>query len=169
MALLLLVGALATFAWLTANTDPIVNSFKFAGIAITIDETFDEDNAILYPGAEIEKVPVVTVEAGSANSYVYVEIVNGLDPGASIDIDTDNWVLVEENIYRYVSIVNQSDANQDLPALFTEVTVGTNLSNAEIEALAAKTITVRAFAIQSDAITPEAADAEAVNHFNPAP
>lgn len=168
MALLLLVGALATFAWLTANTDPIVNNFKFAGIEIEIGETFDKENAILYPGAEIKKIPVVTVLANSANSYVYVEIVNDLDPGAEIDINTENWKLVEgSNIYRYKNVVSQSDANQNLPALFTTVTVATGLTNVEIEALAGNTITVSAFAIQAAAITLEEANAEAVAHFGP--
>lgn len=167
MALLLLVGALATFAWLTANTDPIVNNFKFAGIEIEIGETFDGENAILYPGAEIEKIPVVTVLANSANSYVYVEIVNGLHPGAEIDINTENWELVEGNIYRYENVVSQSEANQNLPALFTTVRVAKGLTNVEIAALADNTITVSAFAIQADAITLEEANAAAVTHFAP--
>lgn len=167
MALLLLVGALATFAWLTDGTDEIINTFTFANITIELDEEY-EPNSVLYPGAEIDKKPTVTVKADSADSYVYVEIVNGLDPGAEIDINTAIWVPVQGNIYRYVDIVEQDAIDdQDLPELFTTVTVDTELSNQEIEDLAEFTITVRAFAIQADVITLEEANAAAVTHFAP--
>lgn len=165
MALLLLVGALATFAWLTADTDPIVNRFKFAGIEIELDETFYPETAVIYPGAVIPKVPVVTVVADSANSYVYVEIVNDLPIGASIDIDTNNWTLVKDNIYRYKEVVPKAETDQPLPQLFNVVTVETGLSNEQIDAFENKTITISAFAIQSDAITLEDANTEAIAYF----
>ena len=172
IALLLIVGTITTFAWLTDGTDEIKNTFTFANIKIKLEEVYTKDS-VLYPGAKINKVPTVTVLENSANSYVYVKIVNGLvttngDKGATIDIHAD-WVSIGDNVYRYKVEVTQSTTVTALPSLFTTVSVPTDLSNDEIQDISGKTITIKAFAIQSDAITLIDADAAAKEYFYPAP
>lgn len=169
IALLLIVGTITTFAWLTDGTDEIINTFTFANIQIELKEEYTQDS-VLYPGAEIDKKPTVTVKATSADSYVYVKIVNELvttngDKGATIYIHAD-WVSIGENVYRYKEPVTQSTTDTVLTSLFTTVFVPIELSNAEIQDIADNTITIEAFAIQSDAITLPEADFAAKEYFN---
>lgn len=173
--LVLLVGAGATVAWLTA-TDEVSNTFTVGKIAITLDEpNWDEDANKIYPGAAIDKDPTVTVAANSEDCYVYVMVDNQLGaaiPGAiSLDIDTANWISVgasgTETVYRYKDIVDLDDAHdQELPEVFTTVTVDTDaVTEANIGLLNGKAIDVKAYAHQSNAITLADADEAALDHF----
>lgn len=160
--LLLLVGVMySSYAWLTSTPAAKVNQFKFGNIEITLDEDFDADNAILYPGATIEKKPTITVSPNSENTYVYALIDNELGDDVTLNIH-DDWQVVSGSVYRYKNIVEKTTAATVLPSLFTTVVVDTQLNNAEIEALASKKITIKAFAIQSETITLAQADAAAI-------
>ena len=66
LALVLVIGCVAggTVAWLVAKTDPVVNTFTYGDINITLAETTGPDYKII-PGKDIEKDPKVTVTAGS--------------------------------------------------------------------------------------------------------
>lgn len=61
-----------TIAWLTAETDPLVNVFTTSGIQITLEET--EENYFMIPGHDIHKDPVVTVVSGSEECWLFVKI-----------------------------------------------------------------------------------------------
>lgn len=75
LALALIVGVAggATFAWLTAKTDPVVNTFTYGDINITLAETTGSDYKII-PGVDIEKDPLVTVKAGSEACWLFVKV-----------------------------------------------------------------------------------------------
>ena len=85
LAVMLIVGISVggTLAWLTAKTDPVVNTFTVGDINITLTETynFDKDGdgtsdtwtAKLIPGSSYQKDPKVTVKAGSEKCYLFVK------------------------------------------------------------------------------------------------
>lgn len=75
LALALIVGVAggATFAWLTAKTDPVVNTFTYGDINITLEENTGSDYKII-PGVDIEKDPKVTVKAGSEACWLFVKV-----------------------------------------------------------------------------------------------
>lgn len=66
LALVLVIGCAVggTIAWLTAQTDPVVNTFTYGDINIDLKETTGNDYKII-PGVDIEKDPKVTVKANS--------------------------------------------------------------------------------------------------------
>ena len=177
------VGIGGTLAWLTATSEEKVNTFVYAfggetdPITLTLTETF-EQNASVTPGAQIEKVPVLTVGADSVDCYVYAEIDNQFGDIATLDIGTNNWLKVTgtENIYRYKDIVD-TEKGTALPQLFNTVTFSTDLDaddlkgmvnpDAEVEGQLTQTITINGYAIQSDGegMTQDLADGQAKTHF----
>lgn len=62
-----------TIAWLMTKTDPVVNTFTFGNINITLTETTG-DTYKMMPGKTLDKDPVLTVKAGSENCWVFVKI-----------------------------------------------------------------------------------------------
>lgn len=75
LALALIVGVAggATFAWLTAKTDPVVNTFTYGDINIELAETTGDSYKII-PGVDIKKNPKVTVKAGSEACWLFVKV-----------------------------------------------------------------------------------------------
>lgn len=85
LAVMLIVGCTigGTLAWLTAQTDAVVNTFTVGDINITLTETFNTDTnsdgkndawtAKLIPGTAYTKDPVVTVKANSEDCYLFVK------------------------------------------------------------------------------------------------
>lgn len=95
MAAVLLFGAAVggTFAWLTAYTNPLVNTFTKGNVAITLTETGAVNNAQSFkmiPGTTIDKDPKITVKANSEACYVFVKIVETaqLDTYISYEVNT---------------------------------------------------------------------------------
>lgn len=75
LALTLIVGVAggATFAWLTAKSDTVTNTFTYGDINITLGESTGSDYKII-PGVDIEKDPKVTVKAGSEACWLFVKV-----------------------------------------------------------------------------------------------
>ena len=91
---LLVGGAVGgTVAWLSVKTAPVVNTFTYGDINITLDETKldengnpvldDDGNPVrnpegndykMIPGNEITKDPKVTVEAGNEACWLFVKL-----------------------------------------------------------------------------------------------
>jgi len=61
-----------TLAYLT-DRDSEVNEFTVGDVKIRLDETFDEENAVLLPGVDIQKEPTIT-NIGSNDAWVWAEI-----------------------------------------------------------------------------------------------
>ena len=77
VALVLAIGCVigGTLAWLTAKTDPVVNTFTYGDINIELTETKPENQqAKIIPGVDIEKDPKVTVKANSEACWLFVKI-----------------------------------------------------------------------------------------------
>lgn len=62
-----------TMAWLTAESDAVVNTFTKSDINISLEESDDLDLKMI-PGYTITKDPKVTVKAGSEKCYLFVEV-----------------------------------------------------------------------------------------------
>ena len=75
LALVLVVGCAVggTIAWLTATTEPVVNTFTYGKIKIELTETTGNAYKII-PGVNISKDPKVTVIGGSEACWLFVKV-----------------------------------------------------------------------------------------------
>lgn len=71
--LLVAVSVAGTVAYLTATTDPVINTFTKSNVDITLTETTGETYKMV-PSVDITKNPRVTVKAGSEACFVFVKI-----------------------------------------------------------------------------------------------
>lgn len=72
--MILLIGAVgATIAWLTDETDEVVNTFTTSDINITLTENTGE-NYKMVPGYDISKDPMTKVVAGSEECFLFVKL-----------------------------------------------------------------------------------------------
>lgn len=122
LAVMLIVGISVggTLAWLTAQTDDVVNTFTTSDIEITLAES-DNLDLTMVPGYTITKDPKVTVVAGSEKCYLFVkleesdnfddfmtyQIAAGWTQGNGTDIPANVW-------YR---TVEASDTDQEFDVL----------------------------------------------------
>lgn len=178
LALGVIVGT--TLAYLTATADPVTNTFTVGKIKIDLDEPSYKEpvgGTKLYPGAEIDKDPTVTVKANSERSYVYMLLKDELnfplpttpaEDAIALDLHA-HWVLVETDgnrrLFRFHLVVENSATDQALTPLFTEVTVNTKVTSANIGNLENGKLTISAYAHQAIEVTQAAADAAAKLHF----
>lgn len=166
IAVLALTTTITTFAYLTAQTDELKNTFTVGDLQITLTETYIQ-NSKIYPGVVIPKTPVVTVKAASEPSYVYVSIDNNLEPAGVLNIDITKWIKVgtdnaTKSIYRYFEVIPLSGTDLALP-VFTTVSFSGELTN--VKGLADKDILVDAYAHQSLETTESVATTAALAHF----
>lgn len=176
LALALIVGVAggATFAWLTAKTDPVVNTFTYGDINITLEENTGSDYKII-PGVNIKKDPLVTVEAGSEACWLFVKVdeenwpeltyVDGEKTVRKVNYDiADGWTKgdgtnIPANVY--YRAVNTDNADQEFPVLKdNKITVSDTLTKIDIKDILTMTpkLSITAYAIQKDGMT-DAAEA----------
>ena len=186
LAVTLLIGCAigGTVAWLTAKTDPVVNTFTYGDINITLDETTGSSYKII-PGVDIKKDPKVTVEADSEACYLFVKIKEENWPTltetdrtikkVSYDIVTD-WKPLEGQAGVYYREVDATTANAGVSYYILKgdttypngvVTVSENLTKNEVNSITTQPkLTFTAYAVQKDGID-TAADAWAKVPTNP--
>lgn len=169
LALALIVGVAvgATFAWLTAKTDPVVNTFTYGDINITLAESTGSDYKII-PGVNIGKDPKVTVKAGSEACWLFVKVEEEKWPELTyvnkdgkavrkVNYDiADGWMKgdgtsIPANVY--YREVAADDANQEFPVLKdNKITVSDTLTKIDINEKLTGTpkLSITAYAIQKD-------------------
>lgn len=168
LALALIVGVAggATFAWLTAKTDPVVNTFTYGDINITLAESTGSDYKII-PGVDIKKDPKVTVKAGSEACWLFVKVDEenwpeftygeGETTVRKVNYDiADGWTKgdgtnIPANVYYREVAAN--DANQEFPVLKdNKITVSNTLTKIDIKDILTTTpkLSITAYAIQKD-------------------
>lgn len=179
--LLVLVAAVGgTFAWLTATTAPVVNTFTTSDIDITLTETpvTPAYEYKMVPGYTISKDPKVTVLAGSEKCYLFVKIdkstnfdsfltysiATGWTQGDGTSIPSNVW-------YRTVDATSSDQLFEVLSG--NALTVLSTVTKANMNALTADTLpklTFTAYASQynKDATTAFTA-VEAWTVLNPTP
>lgn len=168
LALALIVGVAggATFAWLTAKTDPVVNTFTYGDINITLEENTGSDYKII-PGVAIKKDPLVTVLAKSEACWLFVKVeeenwpaltyVDGENTVRKVNYDiAGGWTKgdgtdIPANVY--YREVAAKDADQKFPVLKDNmITVSDTLTKIEINEKLTGTpkLSITAYAIQKD-------------------
>ena len=189
-AVMLVVGSVAgTMAYLTSSTGDVVNTFTVGNVTITLDEanvdlygdvttgrTTEGNQYKLIPGHEYTKDPVVHVENGSENSWVFVKVENNLGTleattdatykdanGADVNYATiqeqilaNGWVALDgvANVYYKYYDDASTETNKGEFAVFENFVIAGN-ANADTskwnnEALAAMPVTIDAYAVQAD-------------------
>lgn len=168
LALALIVGVAggATFAWLTAKSDTVVNTFTYGDINITLAESTGSDYKII-PGVDIGKDPLVTVKAGSEACWLFVKVEEknwpefadgeGENAVRKVNYDiADGWTKgdgtnIPANVYYREVAAN--DANQEFPVLKdNKITVSNTLTKIDIKDILTTTpkLSITAYAIQKD-------------------
>ena len=138
-----------TIAWLTAESNDVVNTFTVGNIEIFLDETDvdDTDNDSncterdasneykMIPGNTYVKDPMVTVVAGSEECYIFIEIIEERNTRTDLEgkiiqysINTEDWkkITTETNreVYYYKTTVNALEATNN-------IMVGTDSANGD--------------------------------------
>lgn len=162
-----------TLAWLTATTDPVVNTFTAGDVNITLTETFNTDSdsngkldswtAQMVPGNTYKKDPVVSVVDTNVACYLFVKFeengnaanylsydstlttANGWTQGDGTDIPRNVW-------YREVGVDDQAKSwhllNNDVVTVKADAVTKDNMSTA-----ARATLVYTAYAVQKDNIS----------------
>lgn len=166
LALVLVIGCVAggTVAWLVAKTDPVVNTFTYGNIDITLTETTGTSYKII-PGKDIEKNPKVTVKGGSEACWLFVKVE---EVGAISTITTDpvhyaidtGWAQLKDKdgkdvsgvYYRLVDAVDNDTAFNVLKD--NKIIVSGELTKETINGYAVQqpTLTFTAYAVQKENI-----------------
>lgn len=174
LAVTLLIGCAigGTVAWLTAKTDPVVNTFTYGDINIELTETKPANQqAKIIPGVNIEKDPKVTVKANSEACWLFVKVEEAgtfVEGKVTYSI-ADGWTQgdgtkIPANVYyREVNAVTTDTSFYILAGDTTYrngvVKVSENLTKTEVNSITTQpTLTFTAYAVQKDGIS-TAADA----------
>lgn len=169
-----------TVAWLTAETEPVINTFTYGDINITLEETdmkpigesgapvtgdepvdHYEKEFKMLPGGKIAKDPTITVVAGSEACWLFVELVKSANFDDYLTYAmADGWIQLDSvNApgvwYREVS---ESEVEQEFTVIKDNiVTVKESVTKEMLNALdigvdspTYPTLTVTAYAVQYD-------------------
>ena len=183
LALVLVIGCAVggTVAWLVSSTDPVVNTFTYGDINITLEETKpDNKQAKIIPGVDIEKDPKVTVKGGSEACWLFVKVEEENWPTFTESDGTrkvkygiaDGWTALtgETGVYYREVVAVTADTSFDVLA-GNVVTVSEELTKAEVNSITADNqpkLTFTAYAVQKDGIADaDTAWAKAVPTTNP--
>ena len=168
LALALIVGVAggATFAWLTAKSDTVTNTFTYGDISIELKETTGDSYKII-PGVNIAKDPKVTVKAKSEACWLFVKVEeenwptltygDGENAVRKVKYDiADGWTKgdgtnIPANVY--YREVDAKDADQKFPVLKdNKITVSDTLTKIDINEKLTGTpkLSITAYAIQKD-------------------
>lgn len=177
LALVLVLGCAVggTVAWLVAKTDPVVNTFTYGDINITLTETTGDDYKII-PGVDIGKDPKVTVKAGSEACWLFVKVeekdwpafkeADGTTKKVSYAM-ANGWAALDGVAGVYYREVDAVTADTSFGILAGDiVTVSENLTKTEVNSITAgtqPTLTFTAYAVQKDGMADAAAAWAAAN------
>ena len=155
-AILLVAGSvMGTLAYLQAKTGTVKNTFTVGKVAITLQETYVDadgqsqtnttgyDNFKLVPGREIEKNPYITVDAGSEDCYLFVEVTNNIAEAYGTINWAAGWNKLSGNIWYYDATDNAGER--------VDVFTSFNCTNFEkYEGAANPAINITAYAVQAE-------------------
>ena len=163
LALVLVIGCAVggTVAWLVSSTDPVVNTFTYGDINITLEETTGTSYKII-PGVDIEKDPKVTVKGGSEACYLFVKVEEENWPTFTESDGTrkvkygiaDGWTALTGETGVYYREVGAVTADTFFDVLAGNVvTVSENLTKTEVSGITTQPkLTFTAYAVQKDGI-----------------
>ncbi len=188
LALVLLVGGVigGTVAWLIATPDPVVNTFTYGDINITLTETdtgLDGDGNSktnqyeMMPGQPITKDPIITVKADSEEMWLFVKLEKSSNFDTFMEYTVDSgWTAlsgVDGVYYQHITAEDVATADKEIVVIKDDtVTVKGSVTKEQLNALDSgttptyPTLTVTAYAVQYAGNAP-AADAWAKVTANP--
>lgn len=157
-----------TIAWLVANTDPVVNTFTYGDINITLEETDtnkdgDNDpntnNYPMIPGKSILKDPMITFKANSEDAWLFVKLEKSANFDDFMTYEmADGWTALENTDGVYYRSVDKTDADLTFYVIKDNtVSVKGEVTKEMLNALDANNatdypqLTVTAYAVQRDA------------------
>lgn len=162
--LLVTVSIGVTVAVLVASSKPVINTFTVGGVNITLTETTTEYK--MAPGVTVAKDPTVTVLANSEESWLFVKVEkeNDFDTFCTYEIQ-DGWTALEGQEGVFYQMVEQSSANQVFLVLKNNcVHIKDTLTEEQLNAITVNpTLTVTAYAAQTDGLATPAAAWRALN------
>ena len=165
-----------TLAWLVAETDPVINTFTYGDINITLHETDtnkDGDNDPntntypMVPGHTITKDPKVTFKANSEDAWLFVKLEKtaNFDNFMTYEI-ADDWTKLDNVDGVYYREVSKTAQDVEFTVIKDNtVTVKGEVTKEMLNALDANgasnypKLTVTAYAVQRDSNITTAADA----------
>lgn len=161
LALVLVIGCAVggTVAWLVSKTAPVVNTFTYGDINITLTETTGNAYKII-PGVNIDKDPKVTVKKDSEACWLFVKVEEeGTFVANKVTYSiADGWTKgdgtnIPANVY-YRS-VDAVEADTDFAVLKdNKIYVSEELSKSDIQSITTQPkLTFTAYAVQRDGIT----------------
>ena len=166
LALVLVIGCAVggTVAWLVSSTDPVVNTFTYGDINITLEETKpDNKQAKIIPGVDIAKDPKVTVKKDSEACWLFVKVEEENWPTFTESDGTrkvkygiaDGWTALTGETGVYYREVGAVTADTSFDVLAGNVvTVSENLTKTEVSGITTQPkLTFTAYAVQKDGIT----------------
>ena len=173
LALVLVLGCAVggTVAWLVAKTEPVVNTFTYGDINITLTETKPANRqAKIIPGVDIEKDPKVTVKADSEACWLFVEVKEeGTFVANKVTYSVDDgWTKgdgtkIPENVY--YRAVDAVTTDTDFAVLKdNKICVSEELTKSDIQSITTQPkLTFTAYAVQKDGMDTVAAAWAAAN------
>ena len=196
-AAVLIVGSIvgSSLAWLIAAPEPIVNTFTYGDINITLTESAsdiddgDQNSSTnkykMLPGQTIKKDPKVTVRQGSEDMWLFVKLEKSENFDTFMEYAIDgSWVALDETnhpgvYYRHITAAEIKDNDLECTVLAgNAVKVKDTVTKAMLNGLDENadgtqadtkyypTLTVKAYAVQH-AGNDTAADAWAKVLANP--
>lgn len=179
IALVLCSVISGTLAWLIADTDPVVNTFTYGDINITLQETdtnLDGDNDPttndypMVPGQTITKDPKVTFLANSENAWLFVKLEKSANFDEFMTFEViDEWLPLENVDGVYYRVVDKADADAEFGIIKDNtVNVKGEVTKEMLNALDKDGVenypklTITAYAVQRDTNIASAADAWAL-------
>ena len=186
LAVTLLIGCAigGTVAWLTAKTDPVVNTFTYGDINIDLwEHAYDAttnalgtskvtkvENYKIIPGVDLPKDPTVTVKANSEACWLFVKVEKSgtfVTDKVTYSIDDTVWTQLDNVAgvyYKKIDTLTASETDYNI-LKDKKVTVSQGLTKNEINSIEEgqknPALTFKAYAVQLDAAQ-TAADAWAI-------
>ena len=160
VCLTLIIGCAigGTIAWLTDQTDPVVNTFTVGNVDITLAETTTDYKMV--PGNTIAKDPKVTVVKNSEACWLFVKVdkSSNLDDFISYTVDSGWTALtgVDGVYYRQVSASTSDQAFSVLAGntvTVRDTVTKTMLDGLKVSGATQPTLTFTAYACQSASFT----------------
>lgn len=167
LALILCAVIGGTLAWLVTETNPVVNTFTYGDINITLHETDtnkdgdNDPNTNIYPmipGHTITKDPKVTFKADSENAWLFVKLEKtaNFDDFMTYEI-ADGWTKLDNAEGVYYKEVSKSTQDAEFAVIKNNtVTVKGEVTKEMLNALDTNglsnypKLTITAYAVQRD-------------------
>ena len=165
-------------AWLVSNPAPVVNTFTYGDINITLAETTG-DNYKILPGNDISKDPKVTVLANSEDCWLFVKVdesswptfAEGTPATGKVNYAiATGWTKLPSESGVYYRTVDAAKTNTEFAVLAdNKITVSQNLTKAEVDRVKTTnpTLTFTAYAVQRDSNITTAAQAWGIANSQP--